>query len=96
MPSDSANESPIQAGTQGTTRRGFIAGAGAATLSLKYAGPAIAQAAAEAEYGQWEDLMRSKWTWDKVVHGTHGTNCQGGCAFNVYVKDGVVWREEQQ
>ena len=82
MPSDSANESPThgvtEGVTQGTTRRGFIAGAGAATLSLKYAGPAIAQAAAEADYGQWEDLMRSKWTWDKVVHGTHGTNCQGG------------------
>ena len=40
--------------------------------------------------------MREKWTWDRVVRGTHGTNCQGGCAFNVYVKDGIVWREEQQ
>ena len=28
--------------------------------------------------------------------GTHGTNCTGNCAFNVYVKDGIVWREEQQ
>ena len=32
----------------------------------------------------------------KVVRGTHGTNCAGTCAFNVYIKDGVVWREEQQ
>ena len=26
----------------------------------------------------------------------NGTNCAGNCAFNVYVKDGIVWREEQQ
>jgi DMSO reductase family type II enzyme molybdopterin subunit len=40
--------------------------------------------------------MRRKWTWDRVARGTHGTNCTGNCAFNVYVKNGVVWREEQQ
>ena len=47
-------------------------------------------------YGAFEDLMRAKWTWDRVAHGSHGTNCQGGCAFNVFVKNGIVWREEQQ
>jgi DMSO reductase family type II enzyme molybdopterin subunit len=31
-----------------------------------------------------------------VVRGTHGINCAGTCAFNVYVKNGIVWREEQQ
>ncbi len=40
--------------------------------------------------------MRNKWTWDRVARGTHGTNCTGNCAFNVYVKNGIVWREEQQ
>ena len=30
------------------------------------------------------------------AHGTHGTNCTGTCALNVYVKNGIVWREEQQ
>ena len=81
-----------------TTRRTFIGGSGAValTLSLKYAGPANAQLPDQQPYGAWEDLMQQKWTWDKVAHGTHGTNCQGGCAFNVYVKDGIVWREEQQ
>ncbi len=81
-----------------TTRRKFIGGSGAVVLnlSLKYAGPANAQLPDQQPYGAWEDLMRQKWTWDKVAHGTHGTNCQGGCAFNVYVKDGIVWREEQQ
>jgi DMSO reductase family type II enzyme molybdopterin subunit len=81
-----------------TSRRNFIASSGAVALnlSLKYASPAHAQLPDQQPYGVWEDLMRQKWTWDRVVRGTHGTNCQGGCAFNVYVKDGIVWREEQQ
>ena len=77
-------------------RRQFIAGSSAGLLSLKFAAPVLAQDDEQVAYGAWEDLMREKWTWDRVVHGTHGTNCQGGCAFNVYVKDGIVWREEQQ
>ncbi len=69
-----------------------------ALLSLKYvardtdtalSGPADA-------YRAFEDVYRKKWTWDRVVRGTHGTNCMGNCAFNVYVKGGIVWREEQQ
>jgi DMSO reductase family type II enzyme molybdopterin subunit len=77
-------------------RRQFIVGTAAAGLTLKYANPALAQAQGQEPYGAWEDLMREKWTWDKVAHSTHGTNCTGNCAFNVYVKDGIVWREEQQ
>ena len=50
------------------------------------------QAIADTPYRSTEDLYRRKWTWDKVVRGTHGTNCAGTCAFNVYIKDGVVWR----
>ena len=79
-----------------TSRRRFMAASGGAALSLKYAGLAVAQDDAQVPYGSWEDLMRQKWTWDKVAHGSHGTNCQGGCAFNIYVKNGIVWREEQQ
>jgi DMSO reductase family type II enzyme molybdopterin subunit len=82
-----------------TSRRQFLAGSGAvaAALSLRYA-PASAAGSAEpqAPYGTWEDLMRRKWTWDRVAHGTHGTNCTGTCAFNIYVKNNIVWREEQQ
>ena len=35
--------------------------------------------------------------WDKVVRSSHWVNCwyQAHCAWNVYVKDGMVWREEQ-
>jgi DMSO reductase family type II enzyme molybdopterin subunit len=80
------------------SRRQFLTGSGAlaAGLTLKYASPVVAQPAADTVYGRWEDLMREKWTWDKVVHGSRGLNCTGHCAMNVYVKSGIVWREEQQ
>jgi DMSO reductase family type II enzyme molybdopterin subunit len=91
---DSEMRRMVATGT--TTRRGFIAGAGAAVLSLKYGDPAFGQLVDAAPNVNWEDGMREKWTWDKVVHSTHGTNCSGNCAFNVYVKNGIVVREEQQ
>jgi len=91
--------SDISAMSETTSRRQFLAGTGAVAvaLSLRYA-PASAAGSdqAQAPYGTWEDLMRRKWTWDRVAHGTHGTNCTGTCAFNIYVKKGIVWREEQQ
>ncbi|HRX90431.1 MAG TPA: molybdopterin-dependent oxidoreductase, partial [Steroidobacteraceae bacterium] len=84
-------------------RRGFLARSGAVAttlLSLKYVPAAARTQASEAApklvYGEWEDVMRRKWTWDRVVRGSRGINCAGHCAFNVYVKNGVVWREEQQ
>jgi DMSO reductase family type II enzyme molybdopterin subunit len=41
-------------------------------------------------------VWRDNWTWDRVAKGTHTrANCIGACAWNVFVKDGVVWREEQ-
>ena len=47
-------------------------------------------------YTAWEDLYRAAWRWDRVVRGTHlRANCFSACAFDLYVKDGVVWREEQ-
>ena len=70
---------------------------GAAALSLNYAAFRRVRAGGSRHaYGAWEDLMRQKWTWDRVVHGSRGINCTGHCAFNIYVKDGIVWREEQQ
>jgi DMSO reductase family type II enzyme molybdopterin subunit len=48
------------------------------------------------EYRSWEDLYRDQWTWDKVVKVTHTrVNCISACSLDAYVKDGVVWREEQ-
>jgi len=45
----------------------------------------------------WEDAYRYKWTWDKTYSGTHNINCgwQVACDWKIYVKDGVVFREEQ-
>jgi len=77
-----------------TSRRTFLAGTGGALMMLKYGGVAAQQA--NPVYRRWEDIMRNKWTWDRVARGTHGTNCTGNCAFNVYVRNGIVWREEQQ
>jgi len=77
-----------------TNRRNFLGGAGALALGLRYGTSGAADTAPE--YRRWEDLVRNKWTWDRVARGTHGTNCTGNCAFNVYVRNGIVWREEQQ
>jgi DMSO reductase family type II enzyme molybdopterin subunit len=42
-------------------------------------------------------LRRKSWDWDRVVKSSHLTNCwyQKACNFNLFVKDGVVLREEQ-
>lgn len=46
-------------------------------------------------YRGWEDLYRKELAWDAVGHSAHCINCYGNCAFKVYVKDGIVMREEQ-
>ncbi|MCZ7575520.1 MAG: molybdopterin-dependent oxidoreductase [Dehalococcoidia bacterium] len=54
--------------------------------------------AAESEriYTSAQDLYRKKWDWDAVYWGTHCVDCYpGNCPMRVYVKDGLVWREEQ-
>ena len=77
-----------------TNRRNFLLGTTFSSLTLNYSSSILGQASTP--YRAWEDLARKKWTWDSVTHSTHGTNCTGQCAFNVFVKNGVVWREEQQ
>ncbi len=53
--------------------------------------------AAAIEYNSFEDIYRKKWTWDSVAKSTHFVNCwyQRNCSWNVYVKKGIAWREEQ-
>jgi len=88
---------------RGTTRRSFLKGAGVITLSLslgtlRLRAPLARTARADTvSYQNYQDLYRAKWKWDRVAKGTHYVNCayQRGCAWNVYVKEGVVWREEQ-
>ena len=51
---------------------------------------------APVSYSSWEDLYRKKWTWDRVVKGTcNRADCIAACSLNLFVKDGIVWREEQ-
>ncbi len=94
------------------SRRTFLRGMSAAALSSALANlqfacrsrgeaePAAPQVASRPpelpEYRSWEDVYRQKWTWDRVVKGTHiRTNCIAACSWNLFVKDGIVWREEQ-
>ncbi len=90
------------------TRRGFLRTAGSATVLLTLdrllpGGAACASGAPEGglprlpDYRTWEDLYRTRWSWDKVVRSSHFVNCwyQAHCAWDVFVKDGLVWREEQ-
>ncbi len=92
------------------TRRGFLGllGGGAALLAgLPGCGrPGETPAPAHLEAGDfdpldaypyrgWESLYREQFTYDKVVRSTHSANCTGSCSWMVYVKDGVMVREEQ-
>ncbi len=83
-------------------RRGFLKRATAAVGTLMLPSFAIADADIATGtripgYSSWKDLYRRQWTWDKVVRSTHHLNCwyQAHCSWDVYVKDGLVHREEQ-
>ena len=54
-------------------------------------------AAAKADHiGPWAERYREKWSWDKIAWASHCINCYpGNCQYRVYLKDGVVVREEQ-
>jgi nitrate reductase alpha subunit len=49
-----------------------------------------------AEDRSWEDAYRQRWSHDKIVRSTHGTNCTGSCSWKIYVKGGIVTWETQQ
>ena len=89
------------------SRRTFIAGAGASGMALTmcrldYRDKRVWTALPTAEqveplaYDDYTDVYRDRWEWDRIAKGTHTrANCIAACSWNVYVKDGVVWREEQ-
>ena len=89
--------------TQEISRRAFLKGSAVLTLSLlqlRFGMPQAAHARSSSEhregYHGWEDVYREKWTWDKVVNSTHHVaNCASACPWVLYIKDGIVWREEQ-
>jgi DMSO reductase family type II enzyme molybdopterin subunit len=106
-PSDSPGSQDTDAGNRaGISRRSFLQGT-ATTLLLSLADlqPRPARAGvglpgkprSAPAYDGWADVYRERWSWDRITKSTHYVNCaqQRGCAFNVYVKEGVVWREEQ-
>ncbi len=91
-------------------RRGFLKGSGGALLSLGLlhlipAAPTPGLASPETEaaaplpkddYQEWQDVWRERWTWDEVVHSSHArANCVSTCSWDIFVKDGIAWREEQ-
>jgi DMSO reductase family type II enzyme molybdopterin subunit len=59
--------------------------------------PAVPRTAVEPiHYGDHGDVWRERWTWDAVVHSSHTrANCISTCSWNVFVKQGIAWREEQ-
>ena len=89
------------------SRRQFITGVGAASFlalipgCLKKQAPILEGLQGEFDplstypYRKWEDLYRKQWNWDKVVRSTHSANCTGSCSWNVFVRDGIMIREEQ-
>ena len=90
--------------SSGISRRRFLEGAavGAATLLLDLHNlkPAFADGRmppGAREYRNYRDVYRKKWSWDRVGVGTHSCNncASGGCSWNLYVRGGIVWREEQ-
>jgi DMSO reductase family type II enzyme molybdopterin subunit len=99
------------ASSEGFSRREFVVAAGgtvAACTMLPLIGcepgarqssppPGPIPAGSPTEPQDFFARYRAKWSWDHVVRGTHFNNCayQTNCAFNVFVKDGHVVREEQ-
>ncbi|HMX17544.1 MAG TPA: molybdopterin-dependent oxidoreductase, partial [Rhodocyclaceae bacterium] len=81
-----------------TNRRQFIKG----SLSLAAAGgmpftlgrPALA-ALVERKDRPWEDGYRNLFQGERVVRSINMPNCTGSCAWNVFIKDGIVQRVEQ-
>lgn len=49
----------------------------------------------ETNPSDWDAFYRDRWAHDKVVRSTHGVNCTGSCAWDVYVKDGLITWEHQ-
>ncbi|MDO4242297.1 MAG: nitrate reductase subunit alpha [Actinomyces sp.] len=42
-----------------------------------------------------DSFYRRRWSHDRMVHSTHGVNCTGSCAWEVYVSDDVITWEKQ-
>jgi DMSO reductase family type II enzyme molybdopterin subunit len=83
---------------------GGAAGATAVALGLTFLrrsgeplpGLPAPERTAPLSYEGMGDLWREGWKWDRVVHSSHArANCISTCSWNVFVRNGVAWREEQ-
>jgi len=99
-------------GSTRMSRRQFIAGAGASATALAlglsylrpWQGEPTATGGGDARpplqppaYRDWTDVYRERWRWDRVVKGTHTrANCISACSWNLFVKDGMVWRRHRR
>ena len=92
----------------GVNRRSFLKGSASASLMLCMGQLSWAAGAGRTAftdllagenivYDGFQDLYREKWQWDRIAKSTHFVNCwyQRNCSWNVYVKNNIVWREEQ-
>ena len=85
------------------SRREFLKLSATATLGLSFSRLAFAAVGSDSvvapgsapSYNDWRDIYRKKWTWDNIVHSSHSCNCNNNCSWKVYVREGIVWREEQ-
>ncbi|VVB54675.1 Respiratory nitrate reductase subunit alpha [uncultured archaeon] len=49
----------------------------------------------EYPYRGWETLYREQWKYDSFGRTTHSINCTGSCAWKVYVRNNIAFKEEQ-
>ena len=68
--------------------RGLFSGSGGEVLGSGHA-------VVDTDPSEWDSFYRDRWSHDKVVRSTHGVNCTGSCAWDVYVKDGLITWEHQ-
>ena len=108
LKTESKSSSPVSSKKSETNidRRGFLKRTGSVALTLSaaqlsgvissdFVGEVLA-GEKSVSYNGTDDLYRKLWKWDKVTWGTHTNACApNGCSFRVFVKDGIVWREEQ-
>ncbi len=72
------------------------AGSGLPLFHFRQAQAAIDGSRKPEKLGNWQDLYRQRWSWDHIAKGSHGwVNCRSACEWDLYVKDGIVVREEQ-
>lgn len=86
----------IRTGTAGFAGATMASGALASSGFLKAHAQSDAMKSEPALFNSVEEIYRNQWQWDKIVKASHGrSNCMSACSWDIYIRDGLVWREEQ-